>query len=266
MTSELMLTHFKGVFTPLVTIAMMAIVLYCIWRAHKGKIAYVRRIAGVTAMEEAVGRATEMGKPVLFVLGYSTIQMIETHNAMSMLAHVAQLAARMRTKMITLLAMPDVYPLAEATLRQAYMSEGAPELFHPAEQLQFLSNDHVVFAAGVSRVVEEQLPGCVVFFGVYNFTALLLSEPGARLGVMQIAGEPNLFQMPFFVCTCDHTIIGEEYYAAGAYVNPDPKMRNSLLSQDLIKMMFIIVMVIALALLLFSPDHWFVEALRGYRQ
>lgn len=263
---EYISANFRGLFTPLVTIGMMTVVLYCIWRAYRGKIAYVRRIAGVTAMEEAVGRATEMGKPVLFVLGYSNIQQIETHNAMSMLAYVAQLSARMRTKMITLLAMPDVYPLAEATLRQAYMSEGAPELFHPAEQLQFLSNDHVVFAAGVSRVVEEQLPGCVVFFGIYNFTALLLSEPGARLGIMQIAGEPNLFQMPFFVCTCDHTIIGEEYYAAGAYVNPDPKMRNSLLSQDLIKVMFIIVMIIGLFLLMFFPGHWLLEAMESYRQ
>ncbi len=258
-------TNFTALFTPFVTLAMLVVVLYCIWRANCGKIAYVRRIPGVTAMEEAVGRATEMGRPVLFVMGYSTIQMIETVNALAVLSHMAQLAARMRTKMVTMIAMPDVYPMAEATLRQAYMNEGAPELFHPQEQLRFLSNDHVVYAAGVSRFVEEENPGCVVFFGTYNFTALLLSEPGARLGVMQIAGEPSLFQMPFFVCTCDHTIIGEEYYAAGAFVNPDPRMRNGLLSQDLIKLFFIIIMIIALAMLIFWPDHWLLSALARYR-
>jgi hypothetical protein len=127
--------------------------------------------------------------------------------------------------------------------------------------LRFLSDNTVVFAAGVSRMVEEEKPGCVIFFGGFDFTALLLSEPGARLGIMQIAGDPSLFQMPFFVCTCDHTIIGEEFYAAGAYVNPDPRMRNSLLSQDLIKLMFVSLIVMGLIMMLFWPNHWYLESL-----
>lgn len=254
---------------------LMGIVLYSVWRAKRGRKTYIRPIAGIVALEEAIGRATEMGRPILFVAGYTDIQAIETHTAMSVLAHVGRLAARMRTQLVALIPIPNVYPLAEATLRQAYMSEGAPELFQPQEQVRFLSDNSVVFAAGVSRWVEEENPGCVIFFGGFDFTALLLSEPGARLRILQIAGDPSLFQMPFFVCTCDHTIIGEEFYAAGAYVSPDPKMRNSLLGQDLVKLVFVIIVVAGLLAMQFVPvkpvagaDHprynRFVEWLRSY--
>ncbi len=253
------MSHADG-FISIMMIVLMASVLYCFWRANRGKISYVRRIAGVTAMEEAVGRATEMGRPVLFILGESGIQDINTHNSMAVLTHVGRLAARMRTRMVVLMSIPEVYPLAEATLRQAFISEGAPELFNSTDQVRFLSSDGVVFAAGVSRFVEEERPGCVIFFGCFSFTALLLSEPGARLGILQIAGDPSLFQMPFFVCTCDHTIIGEEFYAAGAYVNPDPKMRNSLLSQDLIKLVFVLLILFGL---FYGPD-WYMELLSKY--
>jgi hypothetical protein len=271
------IVEYAYIFRILLMLVLMGIVLYCFWRARKGKISYVRPIPGIAAMEEAVGRATEMGRMVLFVTGYTNIQQIETYTSMSVLAYTARLAARMRVKMLTLVSRPDVYPLVEATMRQAYMTEGAPELFQPQEQLLFISDNSVVYAAGVSRIVEEQEPGCVIFFGGFDFTALLLSEPGARLGMLQIAGDPTLFQMPFFVCTCDHTIIAEEFFAAGAYVNPDPKMRNSLLSQDLIKLTLTVIIIIGLVLLhatfifnwlgwdsLAVWTHWFVELLASY--
>jgi hypothetical protein len=242
-------------FTFILIVLLMGVVLYCVWRARRGRISYVRRVAGINAMEEAVGRATELGRPIVFIPGNSGIQAIETHTSMSVLAHVVRLAARMRAELVVLMSVPENYPLIEETMRQAYMAEGAPELFRGQEHVRFLSSDAVVFAAGVSRFVEEQRPGCVVFFGTFDFTSLLLAEPGARLRVLQIAGDPSLFQMPFFVCTCDYTVIGEEFYAAGALVSPDPRMRNSLLSQDLIKLVFAGVILFGLVLYHVLPEN-----------
>ncbi len=238
----------SDIFRVVLMIALMGTVLYCMWRAMKGKLAYIRPISAIAAMEEAIGRATEMGKPVFFATGASDIRAIQTHAAMSVLAHLGRIAARMRTQLVALIPHPNVYPLAEETLREAYTSEGAPELYHPEEQVRFLSQDTNVFAAGVSHLVEKELPGCIIFFGGFDSTALLLAEPGARLGILQIAGDPTMFQMPFFVCTCDHTIMGEEYFAAAAYVSRDPKTRNSLLGQDLIKLIFVVIILVGLFL------------------
>jgi hypothetical protein len=161
----------------------------------------------------------------------------------------------------------DVYPVTEEIVRQAYTAEGVPDLFRPQEQIRFLSSDSVVYAMGTARVIEESKAGCALFFGEFDFSSLLMAEPGARMGVMQIAGDPSLFQIPFFVCTCDYTILGEEFYAAGAYLSSDPTTRGTLVSQDLIKVVIagLILLGTLLAHFQFGAARWLVNLLTGYR-
>jgi hypothetical protein len=248
---------------------MAATVLACLWRARRGRVPFVRRIAGVDALEQAIGRATEMGRPVVFGTGWTDLSQIETHASLSILAYVARLAARMRTPLIVLVRQSSVYPVAEEIVRQAYVAEGVPDQFKPAEQVRFLSEEGVVYATGAARLIEERRAGCALFFGAFDFTSLLMAEPGAALGVMQIAGDPTLWQVPFFVCTCDYTILGEEYYAAGAYLSPDATQRGALVSQDLIKLVFAGLLLLGTACLLLPqwdgwPQTWVVELLRRY--
>ncbi|NQT87739.1 hypothetical protein HQ560_13300 [bacterium] len=249
--------------------AMFMTILVCLWRARRGHVPYVRRIAGIDAIEEAIGRATEMARPVIFGMGWTDIKQIETHAALSILGHVARLTARMNTELIALVRQPNVYPVTEEIIRDAYIAEGAPDRFNADEQVRFLSQDSVVYAMGTSRLIEELGAGCALFFGAFDFTSLLMAEPGARTGVMQIAGDPTLWQMPFFVCTCDYTIIGEEYFAAGAYLSPDPTARGALLSQDIIKLIFAGLLVAGTLCMLLPqwdgwPQTWVVDLLTSY--
>lgn len=62
----------------LLTLAICGTVLVCTELARRGKPFYVRPIAGLKAIEEAVGRATEMGKPMLFVPGLQDVNEIDT--------------------------------------------------------------------------------------------------------------------------------------------------------------------------------------------
>ena len=247
--------------------AMAAAILGCLWRARRGHVPYVRRIAGIAEIERAVERATEMGRPVVFAMGFTDIQAIETHASLLILSHVARLAARLQTPLIVLARPGNVYPVAEETVRQAYVAEGVPDQFDAKEQVRFLSEDSAVYGMAVARLIEETRAGCALFFGAFEFASLLMTEPGARIGVLQIAGDPSLWQMPFFVCTCDKTIMGEEYYAAGAYVSPDPALRGVLVSQDIIKAMFagLILLGVLAALLPGGAASWFVELLKHYR-
>jgi hypothetical protein len=245
---------------------MAAAILITLWWAKRGRVPYVRRIAGVTAIEEAVGRATELGRPVVYAMGNPDIRDIKTHVSLAVLAHVARLAARMQTQLIVLVHQANVYPVAEQVVRQAYMEQGRSYLFNPAEQIRFLSTTSEVFAMGVARTIEETRAGCAIFYGPFDFTSLLMAEPGARMGVYQIASEPSLWQVPFFVCTCAHTIMGEEFFAAGAYVSPDPTMKASLFAQDIIKVIFAALIVVGtiLALLPFGPAKLVVKFLQDY--
>ncbi|MBK9120823.1 MAG: hypothetical protein IPM18_14685 [Phycisphaerales bacterium] len=231
----------------------IAMNLFFLWRARCGHLPYVRPIPGVTAMEEAVGRATEMGRPIVFAMGTSDIRDIITHATMSILGYIARLAARMQTQLITMVVKPDVYPLAQSIVHDAYRSEGMEDDFNAEEQVRFLSDQTIVYAMAVARTIEENDAGCAFIFGRCDFTSLLMTEPGAQRGVLQIAGDPNLGQIPFFVCSCDFTIIGEEFYAASAYVSADPSARGTLVSQDLVKGVLALLIVIGVLLCLSVP-------------
>jgi len=249
-----------------------AVILVCIWRARHGHMPYVRPIGGIASLEEAVGRATELGRPIIFAMGTTDLKAIQTHASLSVLAYVARLAARLRAPLVALVRQPDVYPYTEEIMREAYKAEGVLAQFDAEEQVRYLSNDSIVYAMSVGRVIEESPAGCALFFGQFDFTSLMMAEPGAQMGVIQIAGDPGLPQIPFFVCTCDYTIIGEEFYAAGAYLSPDSSMRGSLLSQDVIKFVFGAIILVGLfaaflrngdpnltadtSSLTFTPDNW----------
>ena len=77
----------------LVAIFSSAILLYTRW-AKQGKPLFLRKIPGIDAVEEAVGRATEMGRPVLFVPGIAELDEIETIAGISILGRVAKITAQ----------------------------------------------------------------------------------------------------------------------------------------------------------------------------
>jgi len=50
-------------------------------------------------------------------------------------------------------------------------------------------------------------------------------------------------QLPFFFAACDYTLIGEELFAASAYLSKDPKLLGSLKGQDVGKFIFLLVIL-----------------------
>jgi len=53
---------------------------------------------------------------------------------------------------------------------------------------------------------------------------------------------------PFFVVACDYTLIGEELYAAGAYLSKEPRLLGSLKGSDLMKALLILIIVVGCVL------------------
>ena len=81
-------------------LSFIAVILTCftieyfISKAKNGQSIYMRPIPAMKAMEEAVGRATEMGKPVLYVPGISGLDQIDTLAGLTFLGHVSNVTER----------------------------------------------------------------------------------------------------------------------------------------------------------------------------
>jgi len=224
-------------------LAFFAGIAYYTARAKHDKNLYIRPIAGLAAMNEAVGRATEMGRPILYVPGIADVDDIQTIASMTILSEVAKLAAAYDTRTIVPTRMPLVFPLAEETVRNAYADAGKPDSFRQ-DDVRFLSDDQFAFTAGVTGIMLREKPATNIYLGAFWAESLILAETGFAAGAIQIAGTANVSQLPFFVAACDYTLIGEELYAASAYLSKEPRLLGSLKGSDLAKVVFAAIILI----------------------
>jgi hypothetical protein len=217
-------------------------ILAFVYQARAGKKLYIRRIAGIEAVDEAVGRATEMGKPILFIPGIQDMDNVQTVAGLSILASVGKLTAQYETKLDVPVSRSLVMSTARETLKQAYLSVGRPDLYND-DSVYYVTDEQFGYVAAVDGIMVREKPATCFYMGAFFAESLILAETGNSIGAIQIAGTAMPTQLPFFVAACDYTLIGEELFAASAYLSKDERMIGSLKGQDVgkgIAMFFIL--------------------------
>lgn len=212
-------------------LAFFALVVIFINQAKKGKELFLRKIGGLEAIDEAVGRATEMGRPILFVPGLSGISDVATIAALNILQGIAKKAAQYDTPIIVPNRDPIVYTVAREIVKEAYSDVGRPDAFNP-DSVFFLTSNQFAYVSGVNGIMLREKPATNFFLGMFWAESLLLAETGNISGAIQIAGTDASAQLPFFITACDYTIIGEELYAASAYLSREPNLLGTIKAQD----------------------------------
>jgi hypothetical protein len=215
--------------------------------AKRGADLYLRPIAGIEAIDEAIGRATEMGKPILYVPGLSDISDVATIASLTILGRVAKKVAEYQTPLIVPNCDPIVFTVAEETVRQGYLEAGRPDAYDP-DSVFFLTQSQFAYVAAVNGIMMREKPATNFYLGMFWAESLILAETGAMSGAIQIAGTDAVTQLPFFITTCDYTLIGEELYAASAYLGREPKQLGSIKGQDACKAVIMAIIVAGMIL------------------
>jgi hypothetical protein len=229
-------------------------VLFYIMQARKGKDLFIRRINGLESMDEAVGRATEKGRPILFVPGIGDLDDIQTIASLTILSQLAFKAATYNADLIVPVSKSMVLSTAREVVKEAHIKAGRPDTYK-ADNIFYLTDDQFGYVAGIDGIMLREQPAANFFLGTFYAESLILAETGFGTGAMQTAGTAQPHQLPFFVVTCDYTLIGEELFAASAYLSKEPAQLGSLKGQDFGK--FIIVLLIIIGSVMEMLDyHW----------
>ena len=228
--------------------------------AEKGKGVLVREIAGIQAVEEAIDRAARTGSPVVYVPGIFDVDNIQTIASMAILVEVAKAAAEKAVRLIVPLNRAFLIPLAEEAVKRGMQDGGRPDHYDP-DDIRYLSDDHFAYAAAVDGIMLREKPAAAFYLGGFGAEALILAEVGYSAGAVQIAGTAETQQLPFLVAACDHTLIGEEFYAASAYISKEGKLLGTLKAADVVKAVVIVILVLGSLLELLGVhtlSSWFV--------
>jgi len=218
------------------------LVLYYMYMAQSGRKPFVRRLAGIDAIEEAIGRATEMGRPVLFVPGIQDIDEMQTVAGLVILESVARITARYETPIRVPVAYPIPFTIAQEMVRSGHVNAGRPETYDPSS-VTFVSPEQFAYVAALTGIMLRDRPAAHIYMGSFYAESLMLAETGFSTGAIQIAGTANVHQLPFFFVACDYTLIGEELYAASAYLSGDARLVGGLKGADVLKVAIILVVV-----------------------
>lgn len=217
------------------------LIAFFIRLARRNPNLFIRHIPGLDAIEETIGRATEMGKPILYLNGLYDISQLSTIAATSILGKVARKVANYDSQIKVPCYDPIVMSICQEVVKEAYIEAGRPDAYKQ-DNIFYVTSDQFAYAAAIDGIIVRDRPAANLYMGYYFAEALLITETGAATGAMQIAGTDAITQLPFFITTCDYTLMGEELYAASAYLSREPMQLGSLKGQDVCKA-FIIIML-----------------------
>lgn len=228
-------------------IVLSVLILLVIQRSRKGKVPEIRKLAGLDAIEEAIGRCAEMGRPAHFSTGWgglSTEWAQQTIAGLSVLSYTYRVAARYKVPVFYTCCWAHMLPLVYDLGRQAYLAEGRPEDFNP-DNIRYVGDSQLALMGGAMGTIAREKVAANFLIGAFFFEAIQLAEEGFAAGAIQVGGTARLYQIPTLMATCDYVLIGEELFAAGAYVTRDPVQIGSIGGQDLGRLLAFILTVLA---------------------
>ncbi len=258
-----------GVFVPATSsvfafawsIATIVLVYLMTRRAKQGKkIPEIRKIQGIDAFSEAVGRAAETGRPVHITDFNASIGDDGTFAYWSFLAYIARMSASYDTRLIVTDSNYMVNVVNREIVRQSYLEMGKPGAFDP-DDVRYIAEAQFAWAIGVAGLVARERPAAQFLIGYFFAESLLIAEAGNLVGAIQVAASNSSGQIPFFVAACDYTMIGEEMYAAAAYVSKDPVITGSVVAQDLMRLLLYAIILFGGVLDVFMPETNFVRTM-----
>lgn len=214
-------------------------------RQQKG--AFIRPIAAFAALPSQIGRAVESGQTLHISLGAGGIGGHDTVTSMTGLATLTQLAEQgiaTDTPPLVTVSDPSLLPLAQQALRSAYARQGVLKEYHPT-QVRLVSPSPIGYAAGTMDILNHEPVSTNVMLGAFGPHAALITQAGNNKGLVQIAGTDNPQALAVFFASTDRLAIGEELYAANAYLDYQPSRLATLAVEDNIRALLVLVIIIA---------------------
>lgn len=211
----------------------------------------LRPILAYNSLKKLLARAAETGQAVHVSIGTAPVsgpRAADTLAGLSTLQFLADRAANSDVPPLVTVAEPTTVPAALDFVRGAYERQGYPEEFR-LDQARFIAppvnGSAVPYAAGVMDLLRHEQVTANVMVGAFGDEFLLMTEPGAQRGAMQIGGASDPAVLPFVFLSMSQPLFGEEIYASGAYLLDRVSHYTSLIAQDAFRVALVLLILVA---------------------
>jgi hypothetical protein len=222
-------------------------------RALAGKQPISRRpLPALEVIQLALARGAETGRAIHLSPGSGAIgprgSTMETVAGLLVADRVAAEAALNGAPVLASSGDAITHLALRGALRQAYQRAGVGQDYDPASVQLLAHQDPMAYASGVTTLYGRQKLEASQLIGAFGQEFLLAGEDGAQRGVPQLAGATTTTALPLVYLTAEGALIGEEIYAAEAYLARTSAPLARLLTQDTLRTVVVIAILVLMAL------------------
>ena len=218
-----------------------------IWLAHRqfrdGLDSTFRDIPAFRSLKRTMSRSVESGQPIhlgLGVGGVSTDLAADSLAALEIVEVMAKGSSSAERKPIITLADPTLLPLAQT---QVQIASGGRGIGSHVNDVRWIAPSPAAYAAGVMGTMGSETFESSVLVGSFGDEFLLLGGAGCQNRIQQVGAVSDPAVLPFVFATADELLMGEELYAAGAYLSEKPWHLASLRAQDWMRWILVLAIV-----------------------
>jgi len=221
-------------------LAAVLLLVLTLWRRRSP--ATLRHIEAYERLNREVGLAVENGTRLHISLGRGNLFTSRGGSALAGLSLVRRVAERTsvsdRPPIITS-GDAALTILSQDTAQSGFRAAGAEEQFRvSAERMTGLSP--FSYAAGTMPITRDENVSANILIGDLGAESALLTEVADREDTSLIAASDNLSAQSIFYASAQEPLIGEELFAAGAYVGAGASHEASLQVQDVLRWLVIL--------------------------
>ena len=238
-----------------IILILPALALIFTWLHHArvthGNVPAFRPLRGIAALTKRVGEVAEVGRPVHVATGASEPGAVgptaPTLAALLIAQRLAETVTRRGGRVIA--TTGDIVSLAavRGTLRQEYRRSAFGTEYRGSNVQLVAHQTPVAYAAGVARRYASEPMDSGVVVGDYGAEALLIGVEGSDRRLPQLSGATTLSALPALTLSTDATLIGEELFAAEAYLAEGAAPKARLMSQDALRRVIVLLIILGIA-------------------
>ncbi len=222
------------------TILLGAITL---WKRHSP--ARLREIPAFAKLVRALGLSIEDGKRLHLALGHGSLLDARGGSAFAALALLRNIAGRTSSSDMPAVASagdPVIGLLAQDTIQSAYKEAGVDELYEPTSG-RITGLTPFSYAAGAMQIVENEHVSTNIMIGHFGPEVGLLTDKSDRANATLIGASDNFTGQSILFASAQEPLIGEELFAAAAYLDSAPSHTASLTVQDILRWLVILALL-----------------------
>src|SRR5262245_46310776 len=228
--------------------AAVLLVALTLWRRRSP--GALRLIGAYERLNRSIGLAVENGTRLHVSLGRGNLFAARGGSALAALAMLRTLAERTsvsdRPPIVTS-GDASLAILSQDTLQSGYRAAGTLDQYRfSTGRLTGLTP--FSFAAGAVSMIHDENVSANIFIGDFGNEAALLAEASDRENANLIAASDNLSAQAVYYAAGQEPLIGEELFAASAYVGAGASHEASLNVQDILRWLIILAIIIGAGL------------------